>query len=184
MRKCCECGKDIGIIGSYDHPIEGENKTVCKSCYDKLKPIEEKKPVVRAKKETPTVENKRIIKLRQIGSVVIVIGIILLLFGLTTENWIRTEVVHAFLPGGNLDFWTFLKNFREASIPISIIFIVLGIIFLAAPAFMSIEIDKCKKEGSKKEEDALEILNIRYAKGEITKEEYEQMKKDLEKENE
>lgn len=179
MRKCCECGKDIGITSSYDHPIDGENKTVCKSCYDKLKLIEEKKPVVRAKKETPTVENKRIIKLRQMGSVVIVIGTILLLFGLTTENWIRTEGFNAFLSGGNYDFWTFLSNFREASIPISIILIVLGIILLAAPAFMSIEIDKCKKEGSKKEEDALEILNIRYAKGEISKEEFEEMKKDI-----
>ena len=39
----------------------------------------------------------------------------------------------------------------------------------------------CKREGeTKEEEDPLKILKLRYAKGEITKEEYEEMKKVLE----
>lgn len=39
---------------------------------------------------------------------------------------------------------------------------------------------KKMKNGGKKETDPFAILKIRYAKGEITKEEYEQMKKDIE----
>ena len=39
---------------------------------------------------------------------------------------------------------------------------------------------KYRYEETFKEEDAIKVLELRYAKGKITKEEYKQMKKDLE----
>jgi len=38
---------------------------------------------------------------------------------------------------------------------------------------------KYRYQNKLKEEDAIEILKVRYAKGEITKEEFEQMKKEI-----
>lgn len=38
----------------------------------------------------------------------------------------------------------------------------------------------CCSGGAKKEDGAVEVLRTRYAKGEITKEQFDQMKKDLE----
>jgi len=55
---------------------------------------------------------------------------------------------------------------------------ILGIVLIAVGAGMSGK----KKENYEKEvdDDALDILDKRYAKGEITKEEFDKMKKDLE----
>ena len=60
---------------------------------------------------------------------------------------------------------------------------VIGIILIIVGAVVSGERKESKHIGevkeTDKEDDSLEILNKRYAKGEISKEEFEQMKKDL-----
>lgn len=56
------------------------------------------------------------------------------------------------------------------------IVVIVGIVFLVK---WLVEQGKTGKETSEKEESALEILEKRYARGEINKEEFEQKKKDL-----
>lgn len=52
--------------------------------------------------------------------------------------------------------------------------VILGIVYVVKLASRG-------PKGADKEESALDILKKRYAKGEITKEEYERMKEDLKK---
>jgi len=55
---------------------------------------------------------------------------------------------------------------------------ILGIVLIAFGAVMSRKMEEYSER--KVEDDALDILEKRYAKGEITKEEFDKMKKDLE----
>ena len=59
------------------------------------------------------------------------------------------------------------------SLIVGIPIIVVGAVFLR-------KYDKDKRKISQKEDSSLEILKQRYAKGEITKEDYEKMKEELE----
>jgi hypothetical protein len=34
MKECVECGKNLGIIGGYRHPILGKDALVCSHCFD------------------------------------------------------------------------------------------------------------------------------------------------------
>lgn len=45
----------------------------------------------------------------------------------------------------------------------------------------NLKIEAKKENNNKIDDDPLKVLKLRYAKGEITKIEYEQMKKDIEK---
>jgi hypothetical protein len=42
MSKCIECGKMIGIFGSYRHPVYGKNKYVCVNCFNMIDNMLEK----------------------------------------------------------------------------------------------------------------------------------------------
>lgn len=57
-----------------------------------------------------------------------------------------------------------------------IIFIVIVVLVI----YFIVSSTKGKNEGSSSKESALDILKKRYAKGEISKEEFERIKKDLE----
>lgn len=54
------------------------------------------------------------------------------------------------------------------------IFLIVGIVFLLIWV-----VRKASGRGTEKEESALDILKKRYAKGEISKEEYEEKRRDL-----
>ena len=69
---------------------------------------------------------------------------------------------------------------REVSIPLSIILIVLGLILFIIPYLFTLEDGNILKNTNIQGETTIEILKKRYAKGEITKTEFEQMKKDIE----
>lgn len=57
---------------------------------------------------------------------------------------------------------------------------ILFVIIIAVFAYFIIQNAKTKSSGGTVQETPLDILNKRYAKGEITKEEYDGMKKDIE----
>ena len=67
---------------------------------------------------------------------------------------------------------------------VCIVGVFMGIILVLAGIYDYFQADKREKEKYNKkpkvEEESIKILKSRYAKGEITKEEFEQMKKDLE----
>ena len=57
---------------------------------------------------------------------------------------------------------------------------ILFVIIIGIVAYFVIQNSKTKSAGGTKQETPLDILKKRYAKGEITKEEYERMKNDVE----
>lgn len=158
MRKCDECGKKIGVIGSYDHPIKGEDKTVCKSCYDNL---------IKGENSYDTYNKDAGMNLR---NDLLIAGIFLVIFGIGFY-FLGSDMVYR---GGFLDLQTasLLIYISYALIFIGISSIVIGIV-----------LPKKQEKGAVSKEnkvDANEVLKLRYAKGEIKKEEYEEMKKDIE----
>jgi ribosomal protein S14 len=36
MKECVECGKKLGIIEGYRHPVMGKDYLLCRNCYDTL----------------------------------------------------------------------------------------------------------------------------------------------------
>lgn len=36
MRECIECGKKLGVIEGYRHPIGGKNNLLCRICFDNI----------------------------------------------------------------------------------------------------------------------------------------------------
>jgi len=87
-----------------------------------------------------------------LGWILVIIGFSLSIFSFLGSNY------------GMYYFWDGLNT-------LSIILIVVGGIFLSTLAL----------NPSNKENNPLEVLKLRYAKGEITLEQFEQMKKDFEK---
>jgi putative membrane protein len=111
-----------------------------------------------------------------LGWILLVIGFILLVFGFGSEEWIHQQAIMGAFTG-DYQFWVNMESFRQLCIPLSIFFIIFGGIIL----FSQMIIPSKKENKSMKENTPINILRLRYAKGEITKEQYEQMKKDLEK---
>jgi putative membrane protein len=79
-----------------------------------------------------------------------------------------------------IESWEGSQKYLPFGIIIGVIIIFIG--FLSKYYYHKDTAVISKKENVK-EENVIEILNKRYAKGEITKREYEQMKKDILKEN-
>jgi uncharacterized membrane protein len=96
------------------------------------------------------------------GWVLVVIGAVLLLLFFVSEAT-RSNLAAYFL-------WHDINMIGEFSLPLSVVLIFGGIVL------GSMEIIP-----SKKENNSLVTHKIRFALGEITKEQYEQMKKELEK---
>jgi hypothetical protein len=36
MKKCVECGKKLGILGGFIHPVKGNKFLLCSSCFDTI----------------------------------------------------------------------------------------------------------------------------------------------------
>jgi uncharacterized membrane protein len=101
-----------------------------------------------------------------VGWILVVIGFILLVFGFIGVDWIID-----YSKSNPATYWDVFYTFRELFIPLSIILIIVGGIVLSSLVIFP----------SNKENNPLETLKLRYANGEITKKEFEQMKEDLEK---
>jgi len=97
--------------------------------------------------------------MRALILIMIIFGVIFVLVGLPMLIW------------GN--FVGGFNDWIKTGIPIFFI----GLLLLAGSVVLS---RKPKKEAMEEENDSMEILKQRYAKGEISKEEFENMKKDLE----
>ena len=87
-----------------------------------------------------------------------------------------------------LELFETIQPYLPVGIAIGIIITIAGVVSLAMSKNTSKKLKTKIKENKVDEEvtktpdkEALNILNLRYAKGEITKEKYEQMKKDLSK---
>ena len=105
-----------------------------------------------------------------LGWILVILGSDLSMFSFfVSHDWIYDQ---ARINYGLYYFWDGLNTFRELSIPLSIILIVVGGILLSTLAIFP----------SNKENNPLEALKLRYAIGEITLEQFVQMKKDLERE--
>ncbi len=96
-----------------------------------------------------------------LGIFFLILGFILYIYGSNEQSSYYYELIQQ---GKNMALF-------------GIIILIFGFIFITI-GFVFISINTNKKEI--KSESSNEILNKRYAKGELTKEQYEQMKKDLE----
>jgi uncharacterized membrane protein len=102
-----------------------------------------------------------------LGWILIIIGFGLSMFSFfVSHDWIYAQARSNY---GMYYFWDGLNTFRELSIPLSIILIVVGGIFLSTLAIIP----------SNKENNSLKTAELKYVNGEITKEQYDQIKKDL-----
>lgn len=122
----------------------------------------------------------------------LVTGIIILVGGLSFYfygNYLIDEIeaydvydlpISEFLKSINPDL-KFQYEKGQIAVAVGIIFIVVGIILCTAGILTPFVVSKIKDKDDKKEKDALAILNLRYAKGEISKKEFEKMKKDIKK---
>jgi len=36
MKLCIECGKKIGILNCYNHPVKGKKHTICGDCFTRI----------------------------------------------------------------------------------------------------------------------------------------------------
>jgi hypothetical protein len=77
-----------------------------------------------------------------IGGVLLIIGVILLIFGLGSQEWISQERSHG-ISTGNYQFWNAMETTRVYSLPVSIVLLLVGgVLFFSQLAFPS---DKTKK---------------------------------------
>jgi uncharacterized membrane protein len=105
----------------------------------------------------------------ELGWILLVIGFILLVFGFGSQQWIYEQRINSiFISMNSYYFWGNIETLRQFCIPLSILLIIAG----GAILFYQMNIPR--------NNDSLNTLKLRYAKGEITKEQYELMKKDLE----
>ena len=117
------------------------------------------------------------------GILLVIIGIILYFVG---NNMVQQSVWYIISP----DTYQSMSSTGNAMVMFGYIFGIVGFIFciagIFAPSVVSEDNNSELKEkiheeisSDKKSDEAMDILNKRYAKGEITKEGYEQMKKDI-----
>ncbi len=117
------------------------------------------------------------------GILLVIIGIILYFVG---NNMVQQSVWYIISP----DTYQSMSSTGNAMVMFGYIFGIVGFILciagIFAPSVVSEDKNSELKEkiheeisSDKKSDEAMDILNKRYAKGEITKEEYEQMKKIL-----
>lgn len=113
----------------------------------------------------------------ELGIISILIGFILLIFGFWGETWVHEQMFNSM--SSSIDvykFWINVDSFRKICQPLSIVLLIVGGILL----FYSLSYQDYSKKNSMKTDEPIKFLKIRYAKGEITKEKYEQMKKEIE----
>lgn len=78
--------------------------------------------------------------------------------------------------GGHMGYWGHMMNYGFGGIFMWIIFLIV----IGVAVYLVVQATKSKGPESPYRETPREILKKRYAKGEITKEEFDKMKKDLE----
>jgi len=78
--------------------------------------------------------------------------------------------------GGHMGYWGHMTNCGFGGIFMWIIFLIV----IGVAVYLVVQATKSKGPESPYRETPMEILKKRYAKGEITKEEFDKMKKDLE----
>lgn len=78
--------------------------------------------------------------------------------------------------GGHMGCWGHMMNYGFGGIFMWIIFLIV----IGVAVYLVVQATKSKGPESPYRETPMEILKKRYAKGEITKEEFDKMKKDLE----
>lgn len=64
-----------------------------------------------------------------VGSALVIIGFILLIFGFVSQEWISEERARG-MSTGNYQFWNTMETTRQYSMPLSIVFIVVGGVLL------------------------------------------------------
>ncbi len=112
-----------------------------------------------------------------IGLVVIVIGAILYVMGLVMGNY--WQFMMSYMMNPQFHDWASVMNFS------GLVLLIIGSIITIAGAVSTEEkVDEVAEKqepraAAQTKEDAFEILKTRYAKGEITKKQFDQMKKDL-----
>ena len=116
------------------------------------------------------------------GAVLLILGIVFLLIGYVTvqdvlSNNILNLPIHELLMLLDPE----IRSYYEIGNALFYIGIILGIVGIALfIAGASLPDKECKRdEKPKADNDALKTLKSRYVKGEITKEEFEGMKKDI-----
>ena len=116
------------------------------------------------------------------GAVLLIIGIAFLVIGyLTVQNVLSYNVLNLPIHELLMLLDPEVRSYYEIGNVLFYIGILLGIVGLALfIAGASLPDRACKEdEKPKPDDDALKTLKSRYVKGEITKEEFEQMKKDI-----
>jgi len=107
-----------------------------------------------------------------IGIVFIIVGGIVFLVGRATGNsW-----MHMMSP----QYYNFSSMMTTYGVILIIAGFIVSVVGVAMPEKQK-NVPVKKNETSFQKDEAFEILRIRYAKGEVSKEQFDQMKKDLEK---
>ena len=117
------------------------------------------------------------------GAVLLIIGIAFFIIGyLTVQNVLSYNILNLPIHEILMQLDPEIRSYYEIGNELFYIGILLGIVGLALfIAGASLPDKECKRdEKPKADNDALKTLKSRYVKGEITKEEFEQMKKDIE----
>ena len=77
-----------------------------------------------------------------VGSILLILGVILLFFGFVSQQWISEERSHG-ISTGNYQFWNAMETTRQYSIPVSIVLVIVGGVLLFSQLVVSS--DKTKK---------------------------------------
>ena len=116
------------------------------------------------------------------GAVLLIIGIAFLMIGyLTVQNVLSYNILNLPIHELLMLLDPEIRSYYEIGNALFYIGIILGIVGIALfIAGASLPDKECKRdEKPKADNDALKTLKSRYVKGEITKEEFEGMKKDI-----
>ena len=69
-----------------------------------------------------------------VGSILLILGVILLFFGFVSQQWISEERSHG-ISTGNYQFWNAMETTRQYSIPVSIVLVIVGGVLLFSQFF-------------------------------------------------